>query len=136
MAQINVSPLYLKDVVLTVGTDSYEKHVSGVSIIPSVSTATFKGLDSAAVFTQASNASWTVQLDYVQDWDTTDSLSAYLFNNAGNEVTMSFTPQSGSGTWSVLAIIVPGTVGGTVDAFAVSSVVLPVQGQPTYTPGV
>lgn len=136
MAQINVQPLYLKDVVLTVDGDTYEKHVSGVTFTPSVSTATFKGLESDAVFTQASNASWTVDLTYVQDWDTADSLSAYLFNNAGSEITLSFLPQTGSGTWSATVIVVPGAVGGQVDAYATSTVSLPVQGQPTYTPAV
>lgn len=136
MAQISVQPLYLKDVVLTVDGDTYEKHVSGVTFTPSVSTATFKGLDSDAVFTQASNASWTCDLSFVQDWETAGSLSAYLFNNAGSEVTLSFLPQTGSGTWSATVIIVPGAVGGTVDAYATSTVSLPVQGQPTYTPAV
>jgi hypothetical protein len=134
MAQINVQPLYLKDCVLTVDGDTYEKHVSSVTFTPSVSTATFKGLDSGAVFTQASNATWMLDLAYVQDWDTTDSLSAYLFNNAGSEITVSFVPQTGSGSWTATIIVVPGSVGGTVDAYATSTVSLPVQGQPTYTP--
>lgn len=137
MAQISVQPLYLKDVVLSIGTaGEFEKHVSGVVFTPSVSTATFKGLDSDAVFTQASNASWTVDLSYVQDWDSATSLSAYLFNNAGTEVDVTFTPASGSGSWEATVIIVPGAVGGQVDAYATSQVSLPVQGQPTYTPAV
>lgn len=137
MAQINVQPLYLKDVTLTIGTDGYEKHVSAVTLTPSVSTATFKGLDTEAVFTQASTASWTCELSYVQDWNTADSLSEYLFNNAGSEVTMTFAPESaGGGSFSADVIIVPGAVGGTVDAYATSTVSLPVQGQPTYTPAV
>jgi hypothetical protein len=135
MAQINVQPLYLKDVILTVDGDTYEKHVSGVTITPSVATATFKGLEPSATFSQASTATWMLDLTFVQDWETEDSLSAYLFNNAGEEVTMSFKPESGSGgTFSATVIIVPGSVGGTVDAYATSTVSLPVQGQPSYTP--
>jgi hypothetical protein len=135
MAQINVQPLYLKDVILTVDGDTYEKHVSGVTITPSVATATFKGLEPTATFSQASTATWMLDLTFVQDWETEDSLSAYLFNNAGEEVTMSFKPESGSGgTFSATVIIVPGSVGGTVDAYATSTVSLPVQGQPSYTP--
>lgn len=137
MAQINVQPLYLKDVVLSIGTaGEFEKHVSGVVFTPSVATATFKGLDSAAVFTQASNASWTVDLSYVQDWDSATSLSGYLFNNAGTEVSITFTPASGSGSWEAVCIIVPGAVGGQVDSYATSTVSLPVQGQPVFTPAV
>ena len=135
MAQINVQPLYLKDVILTVDGDTYEKHVSGVTITPSVATATFKGLEPTATFSQASTATWMLDLTFVQDWETADSLSAYLFNNAGEEVTMSFKPESGAGgTFSATVIIVPGSVGGTVDAYATSTVSLPVQGQPSYTP--
>jgi hypothetical protein len=135
MAQINVQPLYLKDVILTVDGDTYEKHVSGVTITPSVATATFKGLEPTATFSQASSATWTVELSYVQDWETADSLSAYLFNNAGDQVTMSFQPESGAGhgVFSATVIIVPGAVGGAVDAYATSTVSLPVQGQPTFT---
>lgn len=137
MAQINVQPLYLKDVILTVDGDTYEKHVSGVTITPSVATATFKGLEPTATYSQASTATWTVDLTYVQDWETADSLSAYLFNNAGSEITMSFKPESGTGgTFSATVIVVPGSVGGAVDAYATSTVSLPVQGQPTYTPAV
>ncbi len=51
MAQIAVQPIYLKDVVLTVDGDTYEKHVSGVTFTPSVTSATWKGLEPTAVFT-------------------------------------------------------------------------------------
>lgn len=135
MADIAVTPLYLKDVVLTVDGDTYEKAVSSVTFTPSISTATFKGLDPAATFTEAGSASWTIDLEYVQDWDSADSLSAYLFNAAGDSVTLSFKPKSATGgTWSATVVIVPGAVGGAVDAFATTTVSLPVQGQPVYTP--
>lgn len=136
MAQINVQPIYLKDVVLTVDGDTYEKHVSGVSISPSVSTATWKGLEPTAVFSQAGAATWTVDLTYAQDWETADSLSAYLFNNEGAEIALSFVPVSGGGTWSATVVIVPGAVGGAVDAFAEATASLPVIGRPVYTPAV
>lgn len=136
MADIAVSPLYLKDVVLTVDGDTYEKAVSSATFTPSISTATFKGLDPAATFTEAGSASWTVDLEYAQDWDSADSLSAYLFNNAGSSVALSFKPKSGTGaTVSATVIIVPGAIGGTVDSFGTSTVSLPVSGQPVLTPG-
>lgn len=137
MAQISVQPLYLKDVVLTVGTDGYEKHVSGVTITPTNASATFKGLNPDAVYTESGAPTWICQLQYVQDWDTADSLSAYLFENQGTDVTLSFQPVNGSGgTWSMTVHILPGAVGGAVDSFATTTVDLPVQGQPTFTPGV
>ena len=134
MATIAVQPIYLKDVLLTVGTDGYEKHVSGVTFTPTVASATWKGLDPEAVFTNVGASTWMVQLDYAQDWDTADSLSAYLFENEGNQVTLTFQPVNGtSGTWTASVIIVPGAVGGAVDSYAVATVSLPVQGKPSYT---
>lgn len=136
MAQIAVQPIYLKDVVLTVDGDTYEKHVSGVTFTPSVTSATWKGLEPSAVFTNVGASTWMIDLAYAQDWETTDSLSAYLFANEGEEITLSFVPVSGGGTWSATVIIVPGAVGGAVDSYATSSVSLPVQGRPTFTPAV
>lgn len=136
MAQIAVQPIYLKDVVLTVDGDTYEKHVSGVTFTPSVTSATWKGLEPSAVFTNVGSSTWMIDLAYAQDWETTDSLSAYLFANEGAEITLSFVPVTGGGTWSATVIIVPGAVGGAVDSYAVSTVSLPVQGRPTFTPAV
>lgn len=135
MAQIAVQPIYLKDVVLSVAGSDFEKHVSGVTFTPSVTTATWKGLEPTAVFTNVGASTWMVDLEYAQDWETTGSLSAYLFANEGAEVELSFTPVTGGGVWTANVIIVPGAVGGAVDSYAVATVSLPVQGKPTYTPG-
>lgn len=137
MATIDVQPIYLKDVLLTVASDNYEKHVSGVTFTPSTSSATWKGLSPSAVYTNIGAATWTVDLTFAQDWDTEDSLSAYLFENEGEEVTLTFQPVNGvSGTWSATVIITPGAVGGAVDSFAEGTASLPCQGRPTYTPAV
>lgn len=136
MAQIAVQPIYLKDVVLSVAGSDFEKHVSGVTFTPSVTSATWKGLEPTAVFTNVGASTWMVDLEYAQDWDTTGSLSAYLFANEGSEVTLTFEPVAGGSSWSASVIIVPGAVGGAVDSYAVATVSLPVQGKPTFTPAV
>lgn len=136
MAQIAVQPIYLKDVVLSVAGSDFEKHVSSVTFTPSVSSATWKGLEPTAVFTNVGASTWMVDLAYAQDWDTTGSLSAYLFANEGAEVTLTFEPVAGGSSWSAAVIIVPGAVGGAVDSYAEATVSLPVQGRPTFTPAV
>ena len=137
MADISVNPLYLKDAVITVDGDTYEKAVSSVKFTPSTTTATYKGLTPEAVYTESGSATWVVDIAYVQDWDGADSFSAYLFNNEGSQVTMTFKPQALSGgTFSATVIIAPGSVGGAVDSFGTSTVSLGVQGKPTYTPAV
>lgn len=131
MTQIAVAPLFLKDVTLSVGTDSYEKAVSSVTLTPSVTTATFKGLNPEAVFTEVGTPTWAADIAYAQDWTTVNSLSAYLFAHQGETVVMNFSPRNGSGpSFTVSVVIVSGAVGGAVDSFATTTVSLPVQGQP------
>jgi hypothetical protein len=137
MATIDVQPIYLKDVLLTVASDEYSKHVSSVALTPSTSSATWKGLAPDAVYSNIGTATWVADLTFAQDWNTADSLSAYLFENEGEEVTLTFEPINGvSGTWTATVIIAPGAVGGAVDSFAEATVSLPIQGRPSYAAAV
>lgn len=133
MAQIAVAPLVLKDVTLTIGTDTYEKHVDQVTFTPSAQTITWTGLGSNPS-SDITTATWTCTLNYAQDWTTTDSLSQYLLANEGTTVSMTFKPASGSAqNFTADVIITPGAIGGSVNQFALSSVTLPVDGAPTYS---
>lgn len=135
MATIAVSPFVLKDVLLTVDADNYEAHVSQVEFTPTSSTQTWQGLTPTASFTDVSAATWTCTLSYAQDWETTNSLSLYLFNNEGESVNVTFRPKSGSGpSFQATLIVTPGVIGGTVNQFAVASVTLGVSGKPTLVP--
>ena len=125
MAQIAVSPLSLKDMVLLIGTDSYEKHVSKVQLVPSVTKKTWRGGTPDAVFTDVSTATWECQIDYVQDWETASSLSQYLLDNEGLTKAAVFTPANGVGKqFAVNLVITPGAVGGTIGDYGTTSVSL------------
>lgn len=125
MASIAVVPLVLKDVTLTIGSNGYEKHVSSVTFTPKSSTISWQGLSPDSKFTDVTSAEWTCVLEYAQDWDTTDSLSRFLFENEGETEAVVFKPRSG-GTPSFGAnlTITPGAIGGKVNAFATTSVTL------------
>ena len=125
MAQINVSPLVLKDSVLTLGTDTYEKHVSQVLFAPNSSTISWQGLTPASKFTDVTSAEWTCQLSYVQDWETADSLSQFLFGHEGESISATFKPKSGTGpSFTATLTITPGAIGGQVNAYATTQVTL------------
>lgn len=126
MATIAVKPLVLKDVTLTIGTDGYQKHVSGVTFTPSSSQVTWQGLTPDSSFTDSGAATWTVGLNYVQDWETANSLSQYLFDNEGETVEMVFAPRAGAGkkTFTANVSITPGAIGGEVNSYATTSVTL------------
>ena len=125
MAQINVQPLVLKDALMTIGTDSFEKAIAKVVFTPKSSTIAFHGLTPDSAFTDVSSAEWTCDLDYVQDWDTTGSLSRYLYTNEGETVAATFAPRNGTGpSFTANLVITPGAIGGQTNAYATTSVSL------------
>ena len=132
MPQITPVPFTLKDVLLNIGADSYEKQVSSVEFVPTASVTTWKGLNPTAVFTDVSTATWVANLSFAQDWETPNSLSRVLYDSEGQTKAVSFKPKSGTGpTWNAVLVITPGSIGGAVDSTAVATVSLGVQGRPT-----
>lgn len=126
MAVIDVSPLVMKNVVAIIGDteNDYRKHLDGVTFTPASSVNTWTGLG-LNTHTDAATATWTVDLSFVQDWETTDSLCQFLFENEGETVPMEFQPKDGSGpSFTANVVIVPGAIGGTVNTFAVTTVSL------------
>lgn len=131
MAQISVSPIILRNVLLRItgvgsatGTGDFEKHVSQVEFTPSTSPVTWKGLEPTATFSKTPTATWTCTLSFAQDWETTDSLSLFLYENEGEELACLFEPEAGGAGWESTIQITPGAIGGTVDTVAVASVTL------------
>lgn len=132
MPQIAVLPLVLKDVELIIGAADadYRKHVAQVEFSPTSSPIRWTGLG-GNTHTDQSQAEWDCTLKYVQDWDTPDSLSRYLYENEGQTVPCTFRPRSGSGpSFEAEIVITPGAIGGSVSAFAETSVKLGCNGKP------
>lgn len=133
MAAIAVAPFVMKDCTLTVGTDTYEAHVSQVEFQPSSSAVTWKGLTPTSTHTDVTTATWTCTLSYAQDWATANSLSLYLHANEGSSVVAEFVPVAGTAPKPKITatlLITPGAIGGTVDQHAVATVTLGVDGKP------
>lgn len=138
MAQIDVAPIIMRDVLLrftgvgtATGTGDFEKHVSQVQFDPSTSIQTWQGLNPQAVYTDATAATWTCTLAYAQDWETTNSLSQFLFDNQGEKIECLFEPKTGGKGWEATLVIVPGSIGGTVGSYATATVTCGVDGAPT-----
>lgn len=130
MATVALTQLVLKDTILTIGTDAFQKAISQTIFTPSAETKTWAGLGANTV-TDVGTATWTAQLDYMQDWDTTTSLSRYLYTNEGVTVPASFSPRSGSGpSFTTNLVITPGAIGGAVNEFATASISLGCSGKP------
>lgn len=134
MAQINISPFIIRDCLLKIGADSYEKHISKVQVDPQISQVSWQGGTPDSKFNDATITGYTVGIDYAQDWETPDSLAQYLWENKGLAKVIEFTPRNGMGQKITLtATILPGPFGGGVGPVAAGSVTLPVQGEPAIS---
>lgn len=130
MVAIAVEPFIMRDCTFAVGADNYEAHLSGVVFTPTSPSVQFKGLTPTAVFNFPGNATWVAGLTYAQDWNTTNSLSRYLHEHEGEKVEATFTPVNGGPAITATISIVPGSIGGQVDAVATATVNCPVDGKP------
>jgi hypothetical protein len=130
MTTIAIVPFVLKDCKFKVAADNYEGHTSAVEFVPTASTVVWNGLTPAASFTDVATATWVCNVALAQDWETTDSLSRYLFENEGEAVEVEFEPVSGGTGFEATIVITPGSIGGSGGAVAVASVSLGVRGRP------
>lgn len=137
MAAIAVQPIILNDVVLSIGSDSYEAHVSTVRFDPTSNVVRWKGMTPTSVHAFPTTSEWSCTLTYAQDWQTTNSLSAYLLANEGKSIVVTFKPKkpaSGtSPTVTATILIAPGSIGGDLDTVATATVTLGVSGKPAIT---
>jgi hypothetical protein len=123
----------MRDVLLTIASTNYQAELSSVAFTPSSSTTTWKGLTPTAVFNFATTATWTADLTFAVDWDTSTSLARYLFAHEGETQTIVFRPKgTGYSGMTANVIITPGAIGGSVDSVSEATVSLPIQGRPTF----
>jgi hypothetical protein len=131
MPQIAVAPIVIKDAIVTIGADDYEKHVSSATFQPSVTQprVQWQGMSPTASLNDVGTpvVEWVLVLEYAQDWETLNSLSNYLLTNAGTSKVVKVQPQRGVGkkTFTATVTIVPGPVGGKVNEVPVGSVSMP-----------
>ncbi|KQQ22876.1 hypothetical protein ASF48_06990 [Rathayibacter sp. Leaf299] len=131
MANIAATPFVLRNLVLRVAADNFEKSVSGVTFTPATSSVTWQGGTPDASYTMPGTTTWSVTIDYAQDWAAATSLSRLLFDNDGVVKNIQFIPINGGPGFKADVILVPGPIGGAVGAAAAASVTLGVQGKPT-----
>lgn len=83
-----------------------------------------------------STVTWALNLDAIQDFEEPAGLVNYLMDNALSEVPFSWVPLTPGGpTYAGTVQIVPIEIGGDVAVQVVTSVELPLVGQPSRTDG-
>lgn len=110
---------------LTIDGVDYAAQVSSAVFTPTSSIVTWKGLKPTAVFTFPTNATWTLDLTYAQDFTADDTLASFLLAHEGETIeNVVFAPIAGGRTFTADITIAPGSIGGAVDAVAEGTVSL------------
>lgn len=127
---VEVDPIYLDNSTLIVNSKDYAAAATKIECTPNLTTTTFRGMKKGAKFSNTSVESHTLAIDFAQDYEAADSFSNLCHENAGEIVEVEFAPKEGGQAWTVDVQLVPGGIGGGVGTHAVSSISLPVQGEP------
>ncbi|MFJ3392023.1 hypothetical protein [Leifsonia aquatica] len=131
MAEIDLSPILLNDIDLTIGANGYAGSVSSAALVPTTNIVTFKGMKPGKTYNFPTDPTWVCNLNFAQDWATANSLSTYLLEHAGEVVEdCILAPKSGGQAFKVTLVLVPGQIGGDGDTVATATVSLGVQGAP------
>lgn len=133
MTVIDPSPQAIKNMLVQVGTDSYEKAVSSCKFTPSAPSAVeFRGGTPDAVYKDQGAATYDAVITAVQDYEDEDSFVNFCFDHAGEQATITFKPEA-SGTFGVTAdiTIAAPEIGGDVGAYPVTTLTMPCNNKPT-----
>jgi hypothetical protein len=122
---------------LMLDTNEFNTQVSACRLTPDVGSE--DGTPTLAVPDPApeTTIAWALNIDAIQDFTEAAGLVNYLMDNALAEVPFTWTPLTSDGTsYAGTVQIVPIEIGGDVAVQVVTSVELPLVGEPTRTDGV
>ena len=122
---------------LTLNAVEFNTQAAAVRLTPSVDSE--DGTPTLAVPDPAplSSVSWALNIDAIQDFENAAGLVNYLMDNALDEAPFTWTPLTSDGTaYSGTVQILPMEIGGDVAVQIVTSVELPLVGEPTRVDGV
>ena len=93
--KITPTPIVLKDIVVSIGTDDYAPALSQAVFTPSTSDVSYVGMSPGASWTDQTEPTWKLDLTFVQDWTDPNSLANRLYEDAGTTVSVKFQPKDG-----------------------------------------
>lgn len=136
-----VKPFTLRDVsaefTLPGSTTTYDFRAALEQCVftPSTETQTWSGMTPDSSYADNGAETWQATLGYAQDWETANSLSRFLHDNAGKACVVKFRPRRSGVTtdWTATLVLQAGPIGGQGGQFATATVTCAVQGRPTPT---
>lgn len=127
MAKIAAKPVRFKAPV-NIGEDEYTAHLNQAEFQPTAPTSSWTDLD-GKVTQFGGESSWVLALAGAQDWETVNSLSQFLLEHDGEQITVSIDlPGGKTATGTVTAAAV--TIGGQINQPMAFSKTMPAAGPP------
>jgi hypothetical protein len=136
MTLIDPSPKAIKNMLVQVGTNQYEKAVSSCKFTPTAPSAVeFRGGTPDAVYTDQGSATWAAVITAAQDWEDEDSFVNFCLDHEGESATITYKPDAAGafGLTATITIVAP-EVGGDIGAFPTTTLTMPCNQKPTRVP--
>lgn len=113
----------LRNVQVEIGGKDYGPATSTAVFTPAGSVVRFPGLAPEGRLSASTAADWTLDLTFVQDWTSTDSLAKELLEREGETVTVKFKPDRaiGAPAFSAEVTLAAPAIGGS-EGFPTSTV--------------
>lgn len=123
MTNIALTPVTVNAATLKIDADNYEAAIGSAVFTPSTKTSSFVAINGLTYQSQ-SPSTWTLDLNYAQDFETAASLANYLHANEGASKAAVLTEVASGATFTATISIAPGAIGDAAGSIAQSKVSL------------
>lgn len=120
----------LRDTECTFDGTDYANQLTKIRFVPDTPTQTLRTLVPDGVVQDIDSATWVLELSGIQDHVTAQGFCAYCTTNAGDTVTVVYTPRTGGPVMTADVILKAMPFGGEQGAFTTFETELPVVGTP------
>lgn len=122
----------LRDALFTVAGTDYANQCTSVIMTPEQETQTLKTMVPDGIVQDVDTATWTLNVNGIQDYVTAQGLARYLTEHSGEQIAIVFEPKKGGVSATVTAVAKATPFGGEQGAFTTFDLQLPMIGEPVF----
>ena len=122
----------LRDALFTVAGTDYANQCTSVVMTPEQETQTLKTMVPDGIVQDVDTATWTLNVNGIQDFTTAQGLARYLTDHDGEQIAIVFEPKKGGVSATVTAVAKATPFGGEQGTFVTFDLQLPMIGYPVF----
>lgn len=121
----------LKNISVVIdATTEYAGCTQSFQFVPQTTTDSTQGGTPSSIWTDTTITGWQLQWKFLQDSETLQSLTDYLYLHAGEAHDVAFVPYGGTG-WTAKVVLPAPPIGGDMNAWLADTITCGVRGKPT-----